>query len=92
MSFFSIFLHLLAFFLPALALALGLVLASRLIWSDLAKAAGWRGALAINFLVGGAVLAAGLVLTGADGRMATYAALVLACATSQWLWLRAWRA
>ena len=91
MNSFSIFLHLLAFFLPALALALALVLASRLIWPDLAKAAGWRGALAINFVVGGAVLVAGLVLTGADGRMATYAALVLACATSQWLWLRAWR-
>jgi hypothetical protein len=30
------------------------------------------------------VLVAGLVMTGNDGKMATYAALVLVCATLEW--------
>ena len=37
------------------------------------------------------VLVAGLVFFGRDGKMATYAALVLAIASSQWLLLRGWR-
>lgn len=47
--------------------------------------------MALHFAVGAAVLAAGLAVWGRDGRMLTYAALVLACASSQWLWLRAWK-
>jgi high-affinity Fe2+/Pb2+ permease len=39
----------------------------------------------INALAGMGVLAAGLVLTGNDGKMATYGALVLVCATVEWL-------
>jgi hypothetical protein len=38
------------------------------------------------------VLAGGLMFFGHDGQMATYAALVLACATSQWLVGGGWRA
>jgi hypothetical protein len=37
------------------------------------------------------VLAAGLWWFGHDGKMATYAALAVAVATSQWLAGRAWR-
>ena len=40
----------------------------------------------------GAVLAAGLVLWGRDGKMLTYAALVVACATCQWVLVRGWKA
>ena len=39
--------------------------------------------IAINAVVCAAVLLAGLALTGHDGRMATYAVLVLACAAAQ---------
>lgn len=46
---------------------------------------------AINFVAGLAVLAAGLWWFGHDGKMATYAALVVAVATSQWLASGAWR-
>ena len=46
---------------------------------------------AINFVAGLVVLAAGLWWFGHDGKMATYAALVVAVATSQWLASRAWR-
>jgi len=45
----------------------------------------------LNGLVGMAALAAGLWLWGNDGKMGTYAALVVACASSQWLLMRAWR-
>jgi hypothetical protein len=37
------------------------------------------------------VLLGGLWFFGHDGKMATYAALVLACASSQWWMLRAAR-
>lgn len=50
----------------------------------------WLLAL-VNFASGALVLCAGLLVFGVDGKMATYAGLVLACATSQWAMLRAWR-
>jgi hypothetical protein len=37
------------------------------------------------------ILLAGLVIFEHDGKMATYAAMVLACASSQWIAAKAWR-
>ena len=51
----------------------------------------WRTQIAINFVVGVVVLAAGLVLLGRDGKMLTYVALVIATATSQWWLLGGWK-
>ena len=75
----------------AAAVALVLVLSGRLVGSRSTSAMSvWlRGA--ILFAVGVAVLAAGLVLWGRDGKMLTYAALVLGCATCQWVLVRGWR-
>jgi len=42
-------------------------------------------------VVGCAVLVAGLIVLGRDGKMLTYAALVLGCATCQWVLVRGWR-
>ncbi|QJY32466.1 hypothetical protein HND92_05270 [Diaphorobacter sp. JS3050] len=83
--------HVLNFAAPALAVAVLLVAFSHVFMRNMAKAKGWNAPIAINFVVGCVALAAGLVLLGRDGKMVTYAALVLACATSQWLVLRAWR-
>lgn len=83
--------HVLNFAAPALAVAVLLVAGSQVFVPKLAQAQGWIGPIAINFIVGCGVLAAGLVLLGRDGKMLTYASLVLACASSQWLLLRAWR-
>ena len=47
--------------------------------------------LALNFLVGAGVWAGGLLISGHDGMMATYAALVVAMGTSQWLLTGGWR-
>ncbi len=83
--------HLLNFVAPALFVALLLTGGGRIFLKKTAVASSWRTQFAINFVVGCLVLAAGLVLLGRDGRMLTYVALVVACATSQWVLLRGWR-
>ena len=83
--------HLLNFVAPAAAMALLLVLSRRLVGSKTPLALSWWAHAAIVFIVGVAVLAAGLALWGRDGRMFTYAALVVACATCQWVLVRGWR-
>ena len=83
--------HLLNFAAPALALALLLVPGSRLIVRNSAPALSWWAQTAIIFMVGCTVLLAGLWLWGRDGKVLTYAALVLATATCQWLLRRGWR-
>ena len=45
----------------------------------------------LNGLLGSGVLVGGLMLTHNDGRMATYAALVLVAASLEWLLHRGWR-
>lgn len=83
--------HTLNFMAPAAAVALLLVLCGRLFGAKGAAAmAGWRQ-FAIVFAVGLAVLAGGLAVWGRDGKMLTYAALVLGCASTQWVLLRGWR-
>jgi hypothetical protein len=87
--------HLLNFAAPALALALSLPLLARLMarFSDgkRAQSLGWFTQAAINFVVGLTVLAAGLWFFGRDGKMATYAALVLVLASTQWVMGNGWR-
>lgn len=83
--------HLLNFVAPAAALALLLTLAGGWIGPQGRSAmVAWRR-FAILFAVGVAVMAAGLVLWGRDGKMLTYAALVLGCASTQWALSRSWR-
>ena len=84
--------HLLGFAAPAAVVALLVPLGARLAMPPVARRTSWRACAAINFIVGLAVLAGGLLVFGHDGKMATYAALVAVVATSQWLASRAWRA
>ena len=76
--------HLLNLLAPGVALGLIAAALAKTLWrGDLAsvsyaRLARW-GALAST-----AALLAGLVVTGRDGRMATYAAMVLACALALW--------
>ena len=74
------------------AVALVLVLGGGLIGSRSPLALAWWLRLGIVFAVGVAVLAAGLVVWGRDGKMLTYAALVVVCATCQWILVRGWKA
>ena len=80
------FIHVLNFALPALAVGVLTALAARIFIKNKPKAQAWYAQAAINFLVCLLVLVGGLWFFGRDGKMATYAALVLAGATSQW-WL-----
>jgi len=82
--------HLLGFLAPAFFVALAVVFGARVVGSG--RVLAWWAQFAINFTVGAGVLAAGLWHFGVDGKMATYAALVAAIATAQWLGSRAWKA
>jgi hypothetical protein len=77
--------HLLNFVAPAFVVGFLLPALSRLVLRRGPARRVWWAQGAVNFAVGVVVLAGGLLLFGQDGRMATYAALVLACGSSQWL-------
>lgn len=83
--------HALSFAAPAFAVALLVALAARVILPRDPAGRSWWVFAAINFVAGLAVLGAGLVYFGRDGKMATYTALVLVVATVQWVAAKAWR-
>jgi hypothetical protein len=84
--------HLLNFIAPAAFVALGLVLLTRLLSvfsrSKSAAAPALWAQLAIILIANLVVLVVGLLVFGKDGKMATYAALVVVAATCQWLFSR----
>jgi len=83
--------HLLNFAAPALAVGILLALAAPVFIRKSAGALVIPAQAAMNSGVGLLALMAGLWFFGRDGKMASYGAMVLACATSQWLASRAWR-
>ncbi|MBE2261829.1 MAG: hypothetical protein IAE92_03750 [Burkholderiaceae bacterium] len=83
--------HLLNFVAPALAVGGGVALFSQFFMKNSSKASAIWSVVAINIVVGVAVLVAGLLWFGRDGKMATYLALVVAVATAQWIQLGSWR-
>lgn len=80
--------HLLNFAAPALALGLVLAFLAPVFMKNKALARTRTAQAAINFVVGLLALLAGLLFFGRDGKMAIYAALVLATASSQWWAMR----
>ena len=88
---FDLLQHVLSFAAPALAVALLVALGGRWLLPSGAPRPAWWFFFAINFLAGLAALGLGLWYFGRDGKMASYAAMVLAVATAQWLGGRAWR-
>ncbi len=91
MSLLELLLHALNFAAPALVVALIVVLCSRILYAKSRPLAnGWLQ-LAVNFAVGMGALVLGLWVFGTDGKLATYAVLVVGCGTAQWLLLRAWQ-
>ncbi len=83
--------HLLNFIAPAAFVAGALALVGHFLIRRSGRGPGALKIALIGFAVGVVVLAAGLVWFGRDGKMVTYIALVIACATSQWLLGRAWQ-
>lgn len=96
MTFYLLANHLLNFVVPAVAVAVLLVLCSRLLGglfgSKRPLAQSWWAQAAIVFIVNVAILVAGLLFFGHDGKMLTYAAMVVGAAVCQWFLLGAWRA
>jgi hypothetical protein len=91
MSFLQMALHLLFFVLPALALALFSAVCGAWLFRPGAGLR-WTQRWACNAAAGVLVLVAGLVVFDNDGKMATYAALVLVSATVEWVLQKGWRA
>lgn len=89
MGFFNALNHLVNFFLPALTMALLVPTLARLVWRAELKGKAWRGQVKWSALANAGVLIVGLVLTGQDGAVATYAGLVLASAVV--VWWTGWR-
>ena len=88
MTFWQLVLHLFHFALPALAMALLMPLAGRMVMGP--DRTSLRRCMGVHALSGLAVLVGGLLLHGQDGKMSTYIALVLVAATAEWLMHRGW--
>jgi hypothetical protein len=80
--------HLGNLFVPALALGALAAALAKLLWRRELAAVTWRRLALPASLVCAGVTLAGLVALGRDGKMATYAAMVAACALT--LWWRGW--
>jgi hypothetical protein len=89
MTFAQLLFHLANFVLPALALAVSMPLAGR--WVMGRAAVRWPQRVLCHAAAGVLVLVAGLLVQASDGRMATYAVLVLVSATLEWALHRGWR-
>ncbi len=72
--------HGLNFLAPAFGLGLLSAAGMKLLWRRELAAVAWRRLALWACSAAGLALIAGLVITGGDGRMSTYAAMVLACA------------
>ena len=85
------FLDLAGLLAPAAGAALLVSLCGRFLLGRGLADQSWGWCFAIDFAAGSAALVAGLALFGRDGRLASYLALIVACATSQWLLSRSWK-
>ncbi len=76
--------HLINLFVPALALGALAPALAKLLWRRELAPVSWRRLAAPACVVSAVVTVAGLVAFGHDGRMATYAGMVAACAVTLW--------
>ena len=76
--------HVLNFFAPAAGVGLIAPTLAKLLWRRGLASVGWSRLAAWVTIASAMVLLAGLVVFGRDGKMATYGAMVLACAVTLW--------
>ena len=76
--------HIANFLLPALGMAMLVPSLARLVWWKTLKPVGWWRQVRWVAVANVAVLVLGVILTGRDGAMLTYAGLVLASAATVW--------
>lgn len=92
MSFFDLANHLFNFVLPAIAMGVMMPFFSRMLWRKTPVKRSLMSQMLITTGACMAVLFAGLVIFNTDGKMMTYAGVVLAAAGCQWWFLGGWRA
>lgn len=80
----DVFWHVCSFFAPALGVGAIASLLAKVLWHGDLRRVSWRRLFGAATAVSAAVLVAGLVFFGRDGKMATYAAMVLGCALALW--------
>lgn len=78
--------HLTNLFVPALALGTLAAALAKLLWRRDLAGVRWRRLAGPACAACALVTLAGLVLFGRDGKMATYGAMVVACAVTLWWW------
>lgn len=78
------FWHLVNFVAPALGVAALATLLSKLLWRKALAAHSLRQLWQVSAAAGVAALVLGWLVFGRDGRMGTYALLVLSCALALW--------
>ncbi len=83
--------HLLNFIAPAVVIGLLVAAIAPMAMKRARPNHSWLTQSAINSVACGLVLVGGLVIFGHDGKMATYAVMVLACASCQLVAAKAWR-
>ncbi len=76
--------HLLNFLAPAFGLGVLAASAAKLLWRRELGPVPWRRLALWGSAASTLALIGGLVVSGRDGRMATYAAMVTACALALW--------
>jgi hypothetical protein len=76
--------HLLNFLLPAVGLGLLSAAGTKLLWRRELAAVTWRRLARDASLAAGLALVTGLAVFRQDGRMLTYAGMVMACAFMLW--------
>lgn len=83
--------HILHFTAPAFAVAALLSLRGPF-WRSKWHFSGFLRRFVLNTLAGLVAFILGLWFLGNDGKMLSYGAMVLACASCQWCLMRSWRA
>jgi len=83
--------HAINFAAPALGVALLMTTVGRFMGPRVVWPARWWQQTLLHFAAGLAVLVAGLLYFGVDGKMMTYLGLVVASASTQWLLVRGWK-
>ena len=78
------FWHVLNFLFPAFGVAVMASAAAKLLWRSELAGVGWSNLVLWTAGAGAAALVVGFVVFGRDGKMASYAALVLASAAALW--------
>ncbi len=81
----SLTVHLLNFIAPACAVAAWMALVTPLVTRTSPGWRAWRRQFVLNSVIGVCVLLIGLRWLGNDGNVITYAAMLFACAGTQWL-------